>query len=524
MVAMNNTSQPRIASNLDGCNGGVLEGWAFNHDQPDQPLQIEAVVDGAVVATGTASLYRQDLEAAGIGTGAHAFRLPLPEALCDDAPHDVSVRIVGTDVILPRTARSMVLGRIPAAHDGAVDRLSPSVISGWAWDKRHPDQPLEVEILVNGDLLATVRADQFRPDLVANGIGDGHKGFEHRIPAGLQLRPGATVACRVKGSDYNLKLISPAAAPAAAPRPAPAPAARAATLDAQAAIVMAVINEGDIIARNIDHHRRLGVRKFVVTDLGSMDDTMEILRKEAEAGDIEIMTTTTRNVAEGQYYKRMIDRIRDDGDLSHVFLLDADEFLNPKDGDLAAALQSVTADVGSIARHNAISSRPIAARRADIADSLIAHTHIVRHGSRPPAHLDDRMKADLPMALLHVDPKVVVRLPLLGDPGPGNHTIQNATQEPVAEDVLRIIHYPLRSVEQFRIKLQEARVVLALHPDAPPDVAWHWRRWLRLENEGALDAEIDRFFFREDAIRAMAAAGIAAPNPLHLTEGSHADH
>ncbi len=525
MVVLNNTAQPKIAGHLDGCNNGALEGWALNRDRPDEPLHVEALVDGTVVATGIASLHRRDLEAAGIGTGAHAFRLPLPEALCDDAAHEVEVRAAGTDFAMPRPARRMLLRR-PVALHGMVDRLSPSVISGWAWDKRSPDRSLEVEILVNGEPLATVRAERFRPDLAAGGIGDGRKGFEHRIPAGLQLRPGSTVACRIKDSRYELPLTRGAAASAATPQ-APrqdAPAARAVTLDAQAAIVMAVINEGDIIALNINHHRRLGVRKFVITDLGSMDDTMAILRKEAEAGDIEIMTTTTRNVAEGQYYKRMIDRVRDDGDLSYVFLLDADEFLSPRDGNLAAALQSITADVGSIARNNAISTRPIAARKADISASLLAHTHIVRHGSRPPAHIDDRMKADLPVALMHLDPKVVVRLPLLGDPGPGNHTIQNATQEPVPEDVLKIIHYPLRSVEQFKVKLKEARVVLGLHPDAPADVAWHWRRWLRLEDDGALDAEIDQFFFREDAVRAMTAVGLAAPNPLHPAGGGDAGH
>jgi hypothetical protein len=43
---------------------------------------------------------------------------------------------------------------------------------------------------------------------------------------------------------------------------------------------------------------------------------------------------------------------------------------------------------------------------------------------------------------------------------------------------------------------------------AQGDVAWHWRRWLRLADEGRLDAEFNRSVFTAETIAELRREGI----------------
>jgi hypothetical protein len=55
---------------------GYVEGWALNHDAPLDPLLVYVEDEtGETVARGRAHRYRDDLYAAGLGTGWNAFRL-----------------------------------------------------------------------------------------------------------------------------------------------------------------------------------------------------------------------------------------------------------------------------------------------------------------------------------------------------------------------------------------------------------------------------------------------------------------
>jgi len=64
-------------------------------------------------------------------------------------------------------------GRYPT-YQGYLDNIN---LSGWAWDASQPNTPISVDIYDGGIKIATVRADQFRQDLVNAGIGNGRHGF-----------------------------------------------------------------------------------------------------------------------------------------------------------------------------------------------------------------------------------------------------------------------------------------------------------------------------------------------------------
>jgi hypothetical protein len=88
---------------------------------------------------------------------------------------------------------------------GFIERIEPQRVSGWAWDKKAPEIFLEIEILLDGKILATTRADRFREDL-KSGTGDGRHAFQaffdepvpeqmmNRISAVARSGPGGVAA------------------------------------------------------------------------------------------------------------------------------------------------------------------------------------------------------------------------------------------------------------------------------------------------------------------------------------------
>jgi SAM-dependent methyltransferase len=61
--------------------------------------------------------------------------------------------------------------------DGYVDVVSVNEISGWAFNSTQPNQPCLIDITVNDDTIATLKASHYRHDLKKLGFGDGRKGF-----------------------------------------------------------------------------------------------------------------------------------------------------------------------------------------------------------------------------------------------------------------------------------------------------------------------------------------------------------
>ncbi|MFV3074455.1 glycosyltransferase family 2 protein [Niveispirillum fermenti] len=72
-----------IQGHFDCVVGRDVCGWAWDRANPDRPARVRVLMDGVPVAEGIADQHRPDLEAAGIGSGHHAFFVRLPMALLD---------------------------------------------------------------------------------------------------------------------------------------------------------------------------------------------------------------------------------------------------------------------------------------------------------------------------------------------------------------------------------------------------------------------------------------------------------
>ena len=71
----------------------MIFGWAWRPGQPDEPVEIEVLVDGILVGATVASEYRPDLRAVGIGHGRYGWSLDLDLDLDREAPFNVLARV-----------------------------------------------------------------------------------------------------------------------------------------------------------------------------------------------------------------------------------------------------------------------------------------------------------------------------------------------------------------------------------------------------------------------------------------------
>ncbi|WP_128548649.1 CotH kinase family protein [Larkinella soli] len=104
---------------LDGVTCTTLSGWVWDRNRPNTALTVEILDGGAVLATLTASNFRQDLKNAGKGNGEHGFRLSVPSALLDGQAHAVSARVQNTTFVL-KNGKSLTCpsgGRVAASAE-----------------------------------------------------------------------------------------------------------------------------------------------------------------------------------------------------------------------------------------------------------------------------------------------------------------------------------------------------------------------------------------------------------------------
>ena len=67
---------PQYKGYIDWVASGFIRGWLYSPDKPNQPVAFKLLLDGTELFQSTADLYREDLEKAGLGNGAHGYCIP----------------------------------------------------------------------------------------------------------------------------------------------------------------------------------------------------------------------------------------------------------------------------------------------------------------------------------------------------------------------------------------------------------------------------------------------------------------
>ena len=136
-------------------------------------LGVEFIAGGALAAQGTA------LRAGGGVPPSWQFRLPVHALLRPHEALTLQPRIAGRLLAgPPLTVTPASLGFL-----GCLDAASPNHVEGWAVNLAAPGRRVRLDVLVGAETVATITADQPRPDIADQGFGDTDCGFSAILPA-----------------------------------------------------------------------------------------------------------------------------------------------------------------------------------------------------------------------------------------------------------------------------------------------------------------------------------------------------
>jgi GT2 family glycosyltransferase/spore maturation protein CgeB len=169
--------------NLDGCSQSRVSGWVAFRNRPSRErlsVPVEVFVDGQLVGMCLLGELRRDVIATGISEFAYRFEADLGCEIVGD----VSVRYA--DVELKGSPISVATKQ---KLSGRLDGVARDVISGWAVNLKSPDDKIALELMVDGDLVASFYPNHARPDVNRSlGLGSTRVGFV--VPTPLILRDG----------------------------------------------------------------------------------------------------------------------------------------------------------------------------------------------------------------------------------------------------------------------------------------------------------------------------------------------
>ncbi|WP_343997768.1 glycosyltransferase family 2 protein [Nocardioides furvisabuli] len=209
--------------------------------------------------------------------------------------------------------------------------------------------------------------------------------------------------------------------------------------------VAMVKNEADIIGQTIDHLRGQGVDGVLVVDNGSTDGTRELLRTMADGAFLHV-----GDDREPAYYQapkmQFLARWAARQGADWIVPFDADEWWFGPHLSLAETLRDCKTPMATAVIHNVF---PEPGSSEAVASGWRVDTD--------PARLEKVAYRTHPLAALHH----------------GNHGVSRPGR---VSQILRILHVPWRSEQQFRSKIATGAAALRLAgPRAPGPGADHWR-------------------------------------------------
>ena len=177
-----------VYGNVDVVNKEGVFGWIVDFDSPELPV-LELYINDQKVSETLPSVRREDIvkiinREILVGFEFRWTNLQIPEELKNKK---VKVKVIHQRTGVPIAPGEVefdlsLLEKEEPEYIGSLDAVKGFYVYGWAYNKKNPEERVEVVVLVDSKPVAEGIADVFRQDLLDAGIGDGKHGFKIRIP------------------------------------------------------------------------------------------------------------------------------------------------------------------------------------------------------------------------------------------------------------------------------------------------------------------------------------------------------
>jgi len=259
-------------------------------------------------------------------------------------------------------------------------------------------------------------------------------------------------------------------------------------------VTVHVLDNADILREHLEWYAALGVDLVLAHDFCSSDGSQDILDEFARRNLVKWSLHPDKNTQDYDPSAKLAWAARDDHGADWVIQCDTDEFLCVEGGRLRAVLDRATGDeltVLSTRCFNMTGPPPAPGQSAP-------HALTLRIDRRVDETHEHRISGDLPVPYIFIQqpPKAIVRAQAFAEYAAGSHAATSRWGRNGELSQLRYLHYPMRGFESFRTKVRHAAEWFVENPhlQAYPEWGWHWRRWIRLEQEGRLREDYERQF------------------------------
>ena len=242
-------------------------------------------------------------------------------------------------------------------------------------------------------------------------------------------------------------------------------------------MTLLVKNEEEIVARNLEFHKKMGVDGFIVTDNNSSDGTMDILKEYKEKGWIlDIIEEKSTGYQQKIWVDRMVCLAKKKYKADWVINADADEFWYASSGSLKNELSTTRANIIRCPWRNMFpeDDKP-----------FWQWTQYV-------CPVPDFEKYDLsPYAIYgKLNKKVAHRTDGYIQIAMGNHKVAMFPRRLKWSDDIVIYHFSIRGRQQFVDKMKQGGREIEQNPSKHG--GRHWRYFYQLYKENRLEQEYDR--------------------------------
>jgi glycosyltransferase involved in cell wall biosynthesis len=270
-----------------------------------------------------------------------------------------------------------------------------------------------------------------------------------------------------------------------------------------------VMDEVELIEQAIHHLRAIGVDLIMACDMGSSDGTYEIMERYRSDDDFWLFHLREESDQYDADRSRANIALAKSAGMDWVLLLDADEIWIPREGSLKALPLLHEFDVLSVDRFNV----PLGVNGPMMPSRLVPEHYeellvIAEPVEDPRAHLT-RNTRDAWIRMWQ-DPKVMFRPERIIDLGPGGHNVFACDFRPLRRtrpSDLVIIHLPFTTQMRFARKVDNIRRAFGDRAADDDGLAWHWRRWVAMAQQGRINEEFEASRFSESVMADYRAEG-----------------
>ena len=270
------------------------------------------------------------------------------------------------------------------------------------------------------------------------------------------------------------------------------------------AMTLLVRNEVDIIEDNIRFHAAQGVDCFAVMDNGSTDGTREVLEKLKTEFDLHVIDQPAQNYQQALWMTQLAEYARTTLKADLVISNDADEFWLAQEGTCLKDHLTANDSVVTLKRRNMVLTEACLKADYHYSQAQYAVKNSILYSS--DTQINDTAVS---MLLVKISPKTIVNPHGLIKMKGGNHRAKHGWRAVNAreESGITVYHYPIRSYAQFEANIINRQRLLR---DTQARMGDHYRRWVKLYEQGLLEKEFGKFILSD--------SDLATTNRIGVTE------